>query len=501
VWLPIRSDLNAMASDAVSYSRTIEPAPQPSKSARRCRRTISINYQSIRLLAPIADGALIVFIAVACWVSYHNLIQRPANMAEANAVGAISAAFFILAMKGRGLYEPRKLLGRTAQIRACAATWAGCMLLVAYLGFSLKLGSEVSRGAALIFAPLGLIAVIVSRLIWRNMLADALSGGRLVGPKVAIITDEDPRNASWHAILLERYGFHIVNRISLPRAAWDSEEALRQHLFTAFSGIRGSPVDEVFIEAEWCRAQRIIFHVEALRTCPLPVHIIPEVSIQDLIRRDHQQVGPLVAVQIKRAPLDQAEQILKRSADVIVAGAAVLVLFPLFLAAAAAIWIEDGGPAIFKQRRRGFNGREFTILKFRSMRVLEDGLAVRQATRNDTRVTKCGYWLRRTSIDELPQLLNVLIGDMSIVGPRPHAIAHDNEYIKTIATYALRQNMKPGLTGWAQIHGFRGETATLASMEKRVSFDIWYISHWSFRLDVQIFLRTITAVIKAPNAY
>ena len=174
---------------------------------------------------------------------------------------------------------------------------------------------------------------------------------------------------------------------------------------------------------------------------------------------------------------------------------------PLLLIAALAIKLDSPGPVLFKQKRNGFNGRTFTILKFRSMRVLEDGEIIQQATRDDPRVTRLGRWLRKTSIDELPQLFNVLRGDMSLVGPRPHAVAHNNEYQKLVANYAFRHHMKPGITGWAQINGFRGETRTVDLMEQRVEHDIWYVNHWSPWLDLRIVLKTFVLAYRQPTAY
>ena len=159
---------------------------------------------------------------------------------------------------------------------------------------------------------------------------------------------------------------------------------------------------------------------------------------------------------------------------------------PLFAAVGLLIKLESPGPVIFRQDRKGFNGRVFTIFKFRTMNVLENGRVIPQARTNDARVTRVGRILRATSIDELPQLINVLLGQMSLVGPRPHAIAHDDGYTELIANYAFRQHVKPGLTGWAQVNGFRGETSRLELMERRVDCDLWYIRNWSFWLDLRI---------------
>ena len=171
------------------------------------------------------------------------------------------------------------------------------------------------------------------------------------------------------------------------------------------------------------------------------------------------------------------------------------------LIAAVLIKFDSYGPILFTQARNGFNNRTFRILKFRTMNTLEDGTNIKQVTRNDSRVTRVGRLLRRTSIDELPQLWNVIRGDMSLVGPRPHAIAHNSQYGQLIANYAFRHHVKPGLTGWAQIHGFRGETSTVELMKRRVELDLWYIDNWSLWLDLKIMVKTFAVLLIQRSAY
>ena len=191
---------------------------------------------------------------------------------------------------------------------------------------------------------------------------------------------------------------------------------------------------------------------------------------------------------------------MKRALDVAVAGAALVISAPLLILTMLAIKLDTPGPVLFRQTRRGFNGRNFKILKLRTMSVLEDGETIAQATRRDPRVTRVGAWLRRTSIDELPQLWNVLRGEMSVVGPRPHAVAHDSIYDAVIDKYAFRHHVKPGLTGWAQVNGHRGETPRVAMMAARVEHDLWYVDNWSFLLDLRILLMTCTRIF-ARAAY
>ncbi len=204
----------------------------------------------------------------------------------------------------------------------------------------------------------------------------------------------------------------------------------------------------------------------------------------------------MLSVELQRAPLTPFERFVKRAFDTCLAGAAVIALSPLLLVVAVAIKFDSKGPVLFRQQRRGFDGQKFPIYKFRSMNVMEDGPVVAQATRNDRRVTRIGALLRRSSVDELPQLLNVIKGDMSLIGPRPHALAHDDHYGRLIATYAFRHHMKPGMSGWAQVNGQRGETAQVDDMRKRVQLDLWYINNWSLTLDLKIILRTCIEVIR-----
>ena len=224
---------------------------------------------------------------------------------------------------------------------------------------------------------------------------------------------------------------------------------------------------------------------------------MPDHNIRTLLgQRGLSADGLSLPVTIQWAPLTAFERSVKRTLDVIGSMTAILFLWPLFLIAAIAIKLDSSGPIIFQQRRTGFNAKEFIIFKFRTMTVLEDGPAITQACLGDLRATRVGKFLRRSSIDELPQLLNVLKGEMSLVGPRPHAVAHDKEYKVHIADYGFRHHVKPGMTGWAQVNGLRGETRSLEKMTERVKLDLWYIHNWSLGFDVNILVRTCFEVIR-----
>jgi len=234
---------------------------------------------------------------------------------------------------------------------------------------------------------------------------------------------------------------------------------------------------------------------------PFPVSFVPIGAASEIFRQPFRELGSAICLELHRGPLTAVERAAKRSIDVLFAGIGLIALLPLLATVALAIKLDSPGPVFFRQKRCGFNGRSFGIYKFRTMRVMEDGPSIVQARAADSRVTRIGKWLRRTSIDELPQLFNVLDGSMSLVGPRPHAVAHDSQFDKVVWNYAFRQRVKPGLTGWAQVHGCRGPTPTAALIERRVEYDLWYIDNWSLRLDLAILLQTPIEVLRARNAY
>uniref|UniRef100_Q07SN8 Sugar transferase n=1 Tax=Rhodopseudomonas palustris (strain BisA53) TaxID=316055 RepID=Q07SN8_RHOP5 len=294
-----------------------------------------------------------------------------------------------------------------------------------------------------------------------------------------------------------RYGAYEVERLAVsPVRRECSEEA---DMTGIIDRVRSQSIEQVLLALDWSDRERLEELRRFFRVFPIPVRLIPDRSMRDVLK--YTESATSLVVDLQREPLGRVEQLLKRLLDVTVAFTSLVVLSPILLLTAFLIRAQDGSPVIFRQRRMGFNNQMFFIYKFRSMRVMEDGSNVSQARRNDLRVTPLGKILRRTSIDELPQLFNVLKGDMSIVGPRPHAVAHDNEYGRMISEYAFRRHVKPGITGWAQVKGFRGETVRLEQMAKRVELDLWYINNWSIALDVHIIARTAFALARGRNAY
>jgi exopolysaccharide biosynthesis polyprenyl glycosylphosphotransferase len=213
------------------------------------------------------------------------------------------------------------------------------------------------------------------------------------------------------------------------------------------------------------------------------------------------RIGRMRTIQLAPAPLTLRDRVVKRAFDIVGASVLLVAALPLFAIIALLIKLDSPGPVLFRQRRHGFSHREFRVIKFRTMSTLDDGSRIEQARRNDNRVTRVGRFLRGTNLDEIPQLVNVLAGQMSLVGPRPHALAHDNEYQERIRQYARRHKVKPGITGWAQVNGYRGETRAIDKMLKRVDHDLYYIDHWSLMFDIRILIMTLLSPRSYRNAY
>jgi putative colanic acid biosynthesis UDP-glucose lipid carrier transferase len=260
-------------------------------------------------------------------------------------------------------------------------------------------------------------------------------------------------------------------------------------------------VDLIYITLPMASRPRILSLLDELCDTTASIYFAPDVFIFDLIQARVDTVGDIPVVAVCETPFYGFDGVVKRMSDIVLASLILLAAAPLMLAIAVGVKLSSPGPVLFRQRRYGVDGREIVVYKFRSMTVLEDGGAVRQATRNDERVTPFGAFLRRSSLDELPQFINVLQGRMSVVGPRPHAVAHNEMYRKLIKKYMIRHKVKPGITGLAQVNGMRGETDTVEKMRARIEYDLAYLRDWSLRLDLQIVLRTILVVLSRRNAY
>jgi putative colanic acid biosynthesis UDP-glucose lipid carrier transferase len=260
-------------------------------------------------------------------------------------------------------------------------------------------------------------------------------------------------------------------------------------------------VDLIYLALPMASQPRIMKLLDELHDTTASLYFAPDIFLFDLIQARMDSIGGIPVVAVCETPFYGFDGLVKRASDIVIAAAALVVLMPAMIALAIAIKLTSPGPVIFRQRRYGLDGREIIVYKFRTMRVTEDGGVIRQATRDDPRITPLGAVLRRLSLDELPQFVNVLQGRMSVVGPRPHAVAHNEMYRKLIKSYMVRHKVRPGITGWAQVNGLRGETESLEKMRMRIEHDLDYLRNWSLRLDLAIIWRTVFVVWKRDNAY
>ena len=312
-----------------------------------------------------------------------------------------------------------------------------------------------------------------------------------------IVADPQLLATSNYIDALQRYGYHAAKILDLSCIQPDPKL-----IGEVVAATRGYPrIDSILIIAGWNQADQIDKLVEELHVLHIPIRLVPDPRIAHFLDKPGIQLGTIWTKELRRRPLNIGERAVKRAIDVILAIWAGILLLPLMLIVALMIKFDSPGPVLFTQARNGFNNRTFRILKFRTLNTIEDGPIMKQVARNDSRVTRVGRLLRRTSIDELPQLWNVICGHMSLVGPRPHAAAHNSKYGDLIANYAFRHHVKPGLTGWAQVNGFRGETSTVDLMKRRVELDLWYIDNWKISLDLKIIAKTFAVILFQRSAY
>ena len=265
--------------------------------------------------------------------------------------------------------------------------------------------------------------------------------------------------------------------------------------------VKSHHVDLIYITLPMASQPRILNLLNQLRDTTSSIYFVPDIFMFDLIQARVDTITGIPVVAVCETPFYGFNGVIKTVSDYLIGAAALIVTAPLMLLITLAVKMDSPGPVFFRQRRYGLDGRQITVYKFRTMTVQEDGNEVRQATKDDVRITRVGRTLRRTSLDELPQFINVLQGRMSVVGPRPHAVAHNETYRKLIDGYMVRHKVKPGITGWAQVNGFRGATETVEKMQQRIEYDLAYLRNWSLRLDLMIILKTILVLFGDRKAY
>jgi len=370
--------------------------------------------------------------------------------------------------------------------------------------FLFKIADWYSRGTFLFQFLSVSAALLVARGSIHTYVYRAIRSGSIEARKAVLVGDA---KANSHIVReLQKFGVRDAGVLPFPRAndnANSGAQAFAMNVEAFVDRCRALNPDDVIFLATPTDLPRIAGLVDALSVLPVTAHIIPT-EVNDLwTSAKSANLGETATIQVLRPPLSDFDQAAKRAFDICVAGLSLIALSPLLFMVSLAIKLDSPGPILFRQNRHGYNNEIIPVLKFRTMSVVEDGettTTFTQAKANDGRLTRLGRMLRRTNIDELSQLLNVLQGQMSIVGPRPHPIALNAMFQERIALFSRRHNVKPGLTGWAQVHGWRGETDTVEKMRQRVEHDLYYIEHWSFLMDLKIILMTLFSKSAYHNA-
>jgi putative colanic acid biosysnthesis UDP-glucose lipid carrier transferase len=474
----------------------IEPAGTSAGVGQQ--HTKRIRFGSVEPALLVVLKQLEPLVAVLCLVACVVAWRKPFTPA----IGAVAVLTFVIASRifSRANRDEEMAGARiTTTFPRIALEWISVVCILLLVGFAFKVTAQFSRAMMLSWlavTPFALYAAHALRLRARWLIANS---------------DYAP---TYLIIGANSVGFELLRR--LPSKGFlgffDFRSADRlpdtidpAHLMghckdvAEFARLRG--VTSIYIALPLSNVPRIGEMVRELRDTTASIYFVPDVFAFDLIQGRLVQINGMPAISVCDTPFHGMDAVSKRVTDVVLASAALLLLAPLMLLIALAVKLTSKGPVLFRQRRYGLNGEEIIVYKFRSMTVTEDGAVVTQATKSDKRVTPLGRILRSTSLDELPQLLNVLEGKMSVVGPRPHAVAHNEQYRKLISGYMIRHKVRPGITGLAQVNGLRGETETVEKMSERVRFDLEYLSHWTPWLDVKIIFKTLWVIARDQNAY
>ncbi len=476
----------------------------PFDNKRYRRPTAALQARGARVLLRLAEFLSIVLASVAAGGAYHALVLgTAANALTQLAVGLLAAILFTTAMNAIETNQRLRRLDGPEAARDIVLVWLGSILCVTFFAFSLKAGGTLSRGSMLTFLIFGNVAILATRSIVTKIIVKHYRPGRLMAHQVIVIgADGDPTLEALRTDLSSAgYAEPCVVRFKSKCSAHEWRDELQASIARVLSIARTAENGEICIAAGGFDDKRLSEIAVALQIVPRAVRIIPAPPLEQLLHLPIRSVGSLHSVELQRAPLNVAQRFAKRALDIVLASAALVAFAPFFMFLGLAIKLTSRGPVLFRQRRLGHRGVPFSIFKFRTMTVEENAADVKQVQQNDRRVTALGRLLRKSSIDELPQLLNVLRGEMSLVGPRPHAVAHDQYYTSLIDNYDVRQHVKPGITGWAQVNGYRGETSSPDLMRRRVEFDIWYAKNASIFLDIRILLLTVVEVFRQRNAY
>jgi Undecaprenyl-phosphate glucose phosphotransferase len=448
-------------------------------------------------------------LAYAASVIYQGALQGSIPLTWSSTDQYIAAALFLAVMVelvslGFGHYKNCQAQARHAFLWSGVGAVALAFSFLLSVLFLLKIAEPYSR-ATFVFQFVTIeIAVLTMRAVSYSRLQSSIAAGLVNARRVVLIGDS--ANCAHFSSRLKATGIRTVASYpfpgrSDPDGAGSYSDRADEELRRLIDACRRLKPDDVMILAKQGSLPQLTNLVGSLSEVPAGLHIVLVEAAQLLASARIVEFGNTVTMQVLQPPLSMIQRVFKRVFDVVISATALVVLSPLLAIVAIAIKLDSRGPVLFHQTRHGYNNETIKVFKFRTMTKLEDGDNFVQAVRNDARVTRIGAILRRTNIDELPQLINVLSGKMSIVGPRPHATAHNKMYEGKISVFSRRHVVKPGITGWAQVNGCRGATDTLEKMRQRVEHDLYYIDNWSFWFDLKIIIMTVFSKTAYTNAY
>ncbi len=418
-------------------------------------------------------------------------------------LSSLAALMFLFFGEMFGLYRSWLADKLNNELASLGSTWFSVVAALVSLGFATKTSSDYSRFSMVMWASLVPLLMLIERISYRKYLLYrglnstsirklAFYGCSNVTHRMAEHINERP----WMGLrVLGVYDDRLHSRIDLRNLTFAG------NMQNLIDGAHSGEIDIVYVTLPMHAEQLIIRLINKLSDTTASVYVVPDSLVFDVFKTKWATVGGIPVVKVHESPFHGIDGVVKRLEDVILGTLILLLIFPLMLLIALGIKLTSRGAVLFKQRRYGLSGEIVEVWKFRSMTVCDDGPVVIQAKKNDARITRFGAFLRRTSMDELPQFINVLQGHMSIVGPRPHAVAHNELYRSLVEGYMLRHKVKPGITGWAQINGWRGETDSLEKMQGRVDCDLAYVRNWTLGLDLKIIFLTVFKVFWGNNAY
>jgi len=455
------------------------------------------------LLVKLADGFAVLFAGALAFLFRFGVDAFP--IPSAYTLLALASAFILVgALSALGAYRSWRggnLIVMTGQV---LAGWAITIINLLVLLFAVKASGEFSRLWLITWAATAGGLLVMQRMAIAALLRWLRAHGRN-HKRVILVGHSDMTRELIRRLKTANWtGFDLVAILDdqAAQSAVVGGVPLQRGLANIEAFVKDKHVSEVWITLPLREEARVRHVLHLLRHSMLNIRYVPDIFAFRLLNHGVSEIAGIPMLDLSTTPMTGINRLVKALEDHVLALLILITISPLLLGIALAVRLSSPGPILFKQKRHGWDGREINVYKFRSMYVhREDGERITQARASDTRITPLGAFLRRTSLDELPQFFNVLQGRMSIVGPRPHALAHNEHYKELIESYMLRHKVKPGITGWAQVNGYRGETDTLEKMQKRIDYDLYYIEHWSLALDLKIILLTLFKGFKHPNAY